>query len=120
MKSMFFLTALAATILAAPASAHMDYVTDPALCPLPYIDRSERGMTFDGEAFFEIEYSCQLADRYEPERGDHTHMSLGVCEAPGEVIPTMFVLRGFASEPGVLYVYEPENTEGTQFFNCHP
>ncbi|MEO0751682.1 MAG: hypothetical protein AAFY25_07750 [Pseudomonadota bacterium] len=107
--------------LATPALAEMDFVTDPALCGLVRMDRAERGMTFTGQTFFEIEYHCELADPFPPVGvQDYTHMSLGYCEAPGEVFPTLFVLRSFASEPGVLYVYEPENSEGTAFFNCGP
>ena len=118
---MRLLIAAAMIATAAPVWAEVDYVTDRSLCALDYIDRSERGMTFNGREFFEIEYFCEMADPFPPvDERDHTHMSIGYCEAPGELFPTVFVIRSFAFDPGVLYVYQNENSEGTAFFNCRP
>ena len=112
---------IAIATFAAPVAAELDYVTDRTLCGLAPIDRSERGMTFTGKNFYEIEYFCELADPMPPLDGsDTTHMSIGYCEAPGDVFPTVFVLRSFRSEPNVLYVYESDNSDGTVFFNCQP
>ena len=117
---MRYVTMLAMLAAATPAVAELDYVTDRALCGLEYIDRSEQGMTFTGKEFFEIEYYCELDKPFPAVEGDFAHMTLGYCEAPGEVFPTVFVIRSFEFEPGVLYVYETENSDGTAFFNCRP
>ncbi|MEL7011642.1 MAG: hypothetical protein AAFO72_00015 [Pseudomonadota bacterium] len=118
---MRFLVAMAVVILAGPALAEMDYVTDRALCDLDYVDRSERGMTFTCREFFEIEFYCELKEPFPAVDGQgSTHMSIGYCQAPGEVFPQVFVVQSFAIDPDVLYIYQNENSEGTAFFNCRP
>jgi hypothetical protein len=117
---MRFIFALGLAVCAAvPARAEIDYVTDTALCGLEYIDRSERGMTFNGAEFFEIEYFCEMSEPMLPVPGrDATHISAGYCEEPGALYPTVFVIRSFQSEPGTLYVYDSDNSEGTLFYSC--
>jgi hypothetical protein len=77
------------------------------------------GMTFNGAEFFEIEYFCEMSEPMLPVPGrDATHISAGYCEEPGALYPTVFVIRSFQSEPGTLYVYDSDNSEGTLFYSC--
>jgi hypothetical protein len=102
------------------AAADMDFVTDRALCGLRMIDRHDRGMSFDGAVFSEIEYFCELAQPMtRPDwQSDTTHVSAGYCEEPGALFPGVFVLRTFQSEPGLLYLWQDETGTPTTFFLC--
>ena len=118
LKSLIAATALA--LLSTPAAAQMDFVTDPALCGLQLIDRHERGMSFDGQWFSEIEYYCEL-DRPIPRPDwtrDETHIRPGYCEEPGALFPAVFVLRTFQFEPGLLYVYQGQDGQPQVFHSC--
>ncbi|WP_422025790.1 hypothetical protein [Roseovarius sp.] len=107
-------------LLATPLRAEMDFVTDRALCGLEMIERHERGMSFDGKWFSEIEYSCELSEPIpRPDwTRDATHIRPGYCEEPGALYPKVFVLRTFQSEPGLLYVYEDETGSARAYFLC--
>lgn len=115
------LTALFASLVAAtPALAQMDFVTDTALCGLTMMERHERGMSFDGTLFSEIEYYCELATPMaRPDwQTDTTHISAGYCEEPGALFPGVFVLRTYQTEPDTLYLWQGETGEPTPFFLC--
>uniref|UniRef100_UPI003B524944 hypothetical protein n=1 Tax=Roseovarius indicus TaxID=540747 RepID=UPI003B524944 len=112
--------ALALCVVATPLRAEMDFVTDRALCGLEMVERHEKGMSFDGKWFSEIEYYCELSEPIpRPDwSGDETHIRPGYCEEPGALFPKVFVLRTFQSEPGVLYVYEDETGAPQTYFLC--
>lgn len=100
--------ALFLAVLTFPAqAAQMDFVTDPALCGLELIERHEKGMSFDGADFWEIEYHCEVQPAVTtPDwKRDITEVRAGYCEEPGAVFPELFVFRSGPSEPGLLYVY---------------
>ena len=84
------------------------------------VERHERGMSFDGTWFSEIEYHCELSEPIpRPDwTGDQTHIRPGYCEEPGALYPKVFVLRTFQSEPGLLYVYEDETGSAQAYFLC--
>ncbi|MEQ9259609.1 MAG: hypothetical protein RIG84_10950 [Roseovarius sp.] len=112
--------AAALGLAAAPALAEMDFVTDPALCGLDLIERHERGMSFDGRFFSEIEYYCALAEPLpRPDwQSNATHISAGYCEEPGALFPGVFVLQTFQTEPGRLYVWQDDSGEAATYHLC--
>lgn len=116
--------ALALVLLALPGGAatagDMDFVTDTALCGLSMIERHDRGMSFDGQEFSEIEYYCVLSESIpRPDwTRDETHIRPGYCEEPGALFPTVFVLRTFRGEPGRLNVYQGQDGSPQTFFLC--
>ncbi len=108
-------------LMMTPATAQtLDFVTDPEICGLEYLDRQEKGMTFDGSDFWEIEYHCALANPVTNTTwvNSDTHVSAGYCEEPGALFPDVFVVRRFESEPNTLYVYQGDNGEPTLYHNC--
>jgi len=112
--------ALVLAALATPLRAEMDFVTDRALCGLTLMQRHEKGMSFDGQVFSEIEYYCELSapvPRPDFSR-DETHIRPGYCEEPGALFPTVFVLRSFASAPGELHVYEGPGGSPQVYYLC--
>lgn len=118
-KSIFALCA-PLLLLATAATAAPDFVTDAALCPLSLMDRQERGMSFDGQSFWEIEYHCEI-DGPLPALDwstDQTIIKAGYCEEPGALMPTVFVFRAFVTEPRVLYVYEGQSGAPVLYHLC--
>ena len=117
---MRFSLAFIAATLTTPAFAEMDFATDRKLCPLERFDRQEMGMSFDGKTFSEIEYYCELATPLPEPRWDgfEEHITAGYCEEPGALFPTVFVLRAFDTEPGLLYVYQGETGEPVTYYDC--
>ncbi len=115
-----YLLATLLAIVATPLRADMDFVTDRAICPLSSFERQERGMSFNGRQFWEIEYHCELAEPLSAAvwNSDQTHITPGYCEEPGALFPAVFVLRLFQSEPGILYVYQDQTGEPTVFYQC--
>lgn len=112
--------AFAALLTTQAGWAAPDFVTDPNLCQLELMDRQERGMSFDGQFFSEIEYYCEI-DVALPAldwRADQTFIKPGFCEEPGALFPTVFVFRTFQSEPERLYVYQGETGTPVIYHLC--
>lgn len=119
-RNSIFLLCVPFFSLAHAATADTDFVTDAALCPLSSMERHEKGMSFDGQSFWEIEYHCEI-DGALPALDwstDQTFIKAGYCEEPGALMPTVFVFRTFTSEPRVLYVYEGQGGEPVLYHLC--
>ena len=103
---------IGAVMIAAPAVADIDYVTDPAMCPLPAIDRAEMGSTLTAEGMSEIEYFCEFATPLDPiqDGADQFQTRMGYCMEPGPLVfPEVWVIASYPGENGSVSVYSGAN-----------
>jgi len=101
-------------------------IDDASLCPqwakpnTDIIDMVADGaMVLSETGMDTIEYYCEFDRPIKFDWSDSTQIRPGYCEEPGPyIMPTVFVLRMYASERDRVYVYQQGSDEAQVFYVC--
>ncbi len=80
---------------------------------------ADGAMVLTDQSMDTIEYYCEFDRPIEFDWSDSTQIRAGYCEEPGPyIMPSVFVLRMYASERDKVYVYQQGSDEAQVFFRC--